>query len=290
MADKGKLELKLTDVFGGRIRELVTVNLRHMEFSERRVAKGLNAAGLIRIGGLRQVPRGQYRVTVTPPSYTPVGRFVNIPASGAAQWQAALPVDPDNVEDVTFPSYGRLSQALRDLLGRSNNVLGFEGLSGRPLYEELDDIRRAGLLNIAAKCLVTPLADETVVLPRIEEIYELRGDRFFAKVPKTLREETKNSVQNRLFDKADESLHHPPEGFSNAGSFKTPDDYGNLQLSFFMNGDETRADIDIDDAAGFAHVFQVLRNWLSGRPTHPYDIGQILFKHQSVDPGYRFVV
>ena len=71
---------------------------------------------------------------------------------------------------------------------------------------------------------------------------------------------------------------------------KTPDDYGNLQLTFFMKGDETRADIDIDDAAGLAHVFQVLGNWLSGRPTHPYDIAQILFKHQSVDPGYRFVV
>ena len=49
MADKGKLELKLTDVFGGRIRELVTANLRHLELSEHKVAKGLNAAGLIRI-------------------------------------------------------------------------------------------------------------------------------------------------------------------------------------------------------------------------------------------------
>ena len=290
MADKGKLELKLTDVFGGRIRELVTANLRHLELSERRVVKRLDAARPVRITGLRQTPRGRYRLTVTPPSYMPVSRFVNIPASGAAQFHLHLPVDPDNVEKVSFPAYGRLSRTLRDLLARSDNVLGFEGLSGQQLYDKLDDIRKAGLLNIAAKCAVTPLADETVVLPRIEEIYELRGDRFFAKVPKTLREDTKNSVRNRLFDKADESLHRPPQGFSNAGSFKTPDDYGNLQLSFFMKGDETRADIDIDDAAGLAHVFQVLRNWLTRRPTHPYDIAQILYKHQTVDPGYRFVV
>ena len=220
MADKGKLELKLTDVFGGRIRELVSANLRHMELSDRSMNKGLNAAGLIRITGLRQTPRGRYRLTVTPPSYMPVSRFVNIPASGAAKFHLHLPVDSDQVDKVNFPPYARLSRTLRDLLGRSNNVLGFEGLSGQQLYDKLDCIRKAGLLNIAAKCSVTPFADETVVLPRIDEIYELRGDRFFAKVPKTLREDTKNSARNRLFDKADDTLHHPPEGFSKAGSFK----------------------------------------------------------------------
>ena len=217
----------------------------------------------------------------------PVSRFVNIPASGAAKLHLDLPVDPDHVDEVTFPPYERLPRTLRDLLERSKNVLAFKDLSGSRLYDKLDDIRKAGLLNIAAKCAVTPLADETVVLPHIEEIHELRGDRFFAKVPKTLREETKNSARSGLFDKVDESQHHPPRGFSNAGSFKTPDDYGNLQLSFFMKGDETRADIDIDDAAGLGHVFQVLRNWFTRRPTHPYDIAQILFKHQSVDAGYR---
>ena len=47
---------------------------------------------------------------------------------------------------------------------------------------------------------------------------------------------------------------------------------------------------DIDDAAGLEHLFQVLRNELTGRPTHPYDIHEILIKHQMLDPGYELVV
>ena len=63
---------------------------------------------------------------------------------------------------------------------------------------------------------------------------------------------------------------------------------GNLQLTFFMNGNDCVADIDIDDANGFAHVFQVLRNKLSGEPTHPYNIHEILIASQGLDPGYTF--
>jgi hypothetical protein len=35
-------------------------------------------------------------------------------------------------------------------------------------------------------------------------------------------------------------------------------------------------------------VFQVLRNSLTGRPTHPYDIHEILLLHQKLDVGYQF--
>ena len=57
-------------------------------------------------------------------------------------------------------------------------------------------------------------------------------------------------------------------------------------MTFFRSGDRCVADIDIDDAAGLGHVFQVMRNHLSGKPTHPYNIHQILTKHQNLDPGY----
>jgi hypothetical protein len=57
-----------------------------------------------------------------------------------------------------------------------------------------------------------------------------------------------------------------------------------------MNGNDCVADIDIDDAAGLEHLFQVVRNALTGRPTSPFDIHEILVQHQMLDPGYRFVV
>jgi hypothetical protein len=158
------------------------------------------------------------------------------------------------------------------------------------LYDALDNVRKAGFLNIARKTGATGLSNGKNVLFYIQELTELRGDRFFAVVSKELREETKNSIDAGIFHKADQSLHHPPKGFSAAGSFKTSDRYGNLQLTFFNKGDEWVADIDIDDAGGLEHVFQVLRNKLSGRPTHPYNIHEILVKFQQLDPGYTFLV
>jgi hypothetical protein len=37
-------------------------------------------------------------------------------------------------------------------------------------------------------------------------------------------------------------------------------------------------------------VFQVLRNQLTNRPTHPYDIHELLHFYQKLDPGYSLEV
>jgi hypothetical protein len=176
-------------------------------------------------------------------------------------------------------------------LDSSDGVLGYEGKRGESLYEVLDDIRRAGLLNIVSKAMATSLTGGKRVIEGIEKLMELRGDRFFARVTRQLREDTKNSVLDGLFYSVSGALHHPPAGYQSAGSFKTWDHYGNLQLTFFINDDdECRADIDIDDAAGIEHIFQVMRNVLSGSPTHPYNIHEILVGYQHIDPQYSFNV
>jgi hypothetical protein len=197
-------------------------------------------------------------------------------------------VDPDKVVSVDFPGWDRIPFAQR-LLEASTNVLGYAGLRGEALYNQFDSIRRAGLLNIIAKCRRTPLESGGVVFDHIREIRELRGDRFFAVVPKELRENVKNSSLSGLFEEVNGSLHRPPDGYSLAGSYKTPDRYGNLQLTFFASGENWIADIDIDDASGVEHVFQVLRNRITGQPTHPYYIHDILVRYQEIDPGYKFV-
>lgn len=50
-----------------------------------------------------------------------------------------------------------------------------------------------------------------------------------------------------------------------------------------------KADVDVDDAQGIEHVFQVLGHWMTGEGTHPYDIHQILVWYQGIDPGYRLL-
>jgi len=289
MAAEVRLQLELLNVYGKFLGEKVDVILRHQVLNET-VKASVNATNKIQITGLRGAPQGLYRIEIDPPSYQYVSQFVPMKASGITPLSLTFPIDPGKVKKVNFPAFASklVSDDLRTLLENSDKVFSFEGKKGKELYDALDDIRRAGMLNIAVKTAATPLTNGRTVLSYIQRLNEIRGDRFFCSVPRELREETKNSVAEGLFDPADQSQHHPPEGFSHAGSFKTPDHYGNLQLTFFMRGDECVADIDIDDANGLEHIFQVLRNKLSGNPTHPYNIHEILVGYQHLDPGYTF--
>jgi len=284
------LSLELRDVYGDLLKEKVDIILRHQVLSQV-VKVSNNASTKIQIKGLNGAPQGLYRIDIDPPSYQYVSQFINIKASGTTTLELSFPIDPSKVKKVKFPAFGSTEADLQRVLENSEKVLGFEGNKGTALYNLLDDIRRAGLLNITAKTRATLLTNGRTVLSYVQELREIRGDRFFAAVPKELREETKNSVAEGLFHPADQSLHHPPANFSHAGSFKTPDHYGNLQLTFFMNAaGDCVADIDIDDAAGIEHVFQVLRNKFSGSPTHPYNIHEILVGYQHNDPGYSFQI
>jgi hypothetical protein len=289
MDKDGQLRLKLLNVYGELLGESVDIILRHQNLTDNRVARE-PASKRIHIKDLHGAPQGLYRIEVDPPSYLPISQFVNLKASGITDVEITFPIDPQKVKSVTFPAFQDLPGDLKKLLENSSEVLGFEGKGGEALYGALDDIRKAGLLNIFKKAANTRLSNGQTVFPYIQGLRELRGDRFFAAVPKVLREETKNSVAAGLFSPASELLHRPPEGFTKAESFKTEDHYGNLQLSFFVRGDEWVVDADIDDAAGLEHWFQVLRNTLTGRPTHPYDIHEILVSFQQLDPGYRFIV
>jgi hypothetical protein len=284
-----KLQLDLRNVAGKFLGEKVDIICRHQVLSEVKKASP-NVTGKVQITGLRGAPQGLYRMEIDPPSYQYVSQFINMKASGITSASFVFPIDPGKVKNVIFQAYTKLVQDLRTVLEKSDEVSSFPGKKGPQLYDALDDIRKAGMLNIGIKTANTPLSNGRTVLSYIERLLEIRGDRFFCVVPKELRQETKNSVAEGLFDSAGDVLHDPPPGFERAGSFKTPDRYGNLQLTFFTKGDECVADIDIDDAGGLEHIFQVLRNKVSGKPTHPYNIHEILIAHQKLDPGYSFVV
>jgi len=289
MADNARLQLELRDVYGKFLGEKVDIILRHKVLSEVKKASPTVTAK-VEIAGLEGAPQGRYQMEIDPPSYQYVSEFVNMKASGITSRSITFPIDPGKVVKVNFQAFAKLTEDLRILLDKSDKVLSFEGKKGKDLYDALDDIRKAGMLNIATKTNATALSNGRTVLSYIEQLNEIRGDRFFCDVPKELRSETKNSAAEGLFRKVDGSLHTPPPGFQPAESFKTSEKYGNLQLTFFTNGEKFKADIDIDDAGGLEHVFQVLRNKLSGKPTHPYNIHEVLVAHQHLDPGYTFVV
>lgn len=291
MARDGKLRLRILDAYGNFIQEKADVLLRNQAVTDQVRLAGLDLAQEVVVDALLGPPQNLYLLELAAPSYRPVRRFVSTATRPGPARLIYLPIDSHKVVRVDFPAYEDLAEGARRLLERSDAVLGQSGHAGKELYLNLDPIRRAGLLNILAKCRRTLLANGEHVLGYLaaepSALLEIRGDRFFVAVPKELREEVKHSVAEEIFEPVSGALHTPPKGFSAAGSFKTRDSYGNLQLTFFARGNRWVADIDIDDAAGLEHVFQVMRNALTGRPTHPYDIHQILLIHQELDSGYR---
>jgi len=292
MDKKGKLGLELVNVFGESVQEKAVITLECQDLTDRQRADA-QASGPFVIPGLHGPPTNLYKVQIDVPGYRTVSFFASAEETATpANRVVFLAVDPNKVMRVQFPGFDATGNEAQGLLERSGGVLGFANKKGAALYGDLDDLRKAGFLNIVAKCRRTRLANGRSVLSyfaeEISQLQEMRRDRFFSVVPKELREETKNSLADNLFDEASGLLHHPPAGFKPAGSFKTPDRAGNLQLSFFAKGNDFVADVDIDDANGFAHLFQLIQN--IGGSTHPYNIHQILVRTQEIDPGYRLFV
>ena len=287
MAESGRLELEFVDVEGRRLTETVDIHLRHRVLSEQRRVRAHDASRAIGIPDLRAEPQGLYILEVRAASYWPISRFVTVPASPGPRQTITLPIRPDRARAV-FPAYEGLDDRVRGVLERSRSVRGHEGRTGPTLYAALGDEARAGLLNIAKKSLATPFRNGADLLQHVT-LLDILGDRCFVEVPPGLRDQMPGFVDEEIFRSVDGSLHHAPAGFVPAGSFKTLDAFGNLQMTFFQGGSSWRADVDIDDAAGLGHVFQVMRNHFTGDPTHPYSIHQILVAHQQLDPGYRLL-
>lgn len=290
MNNKGKLGFELLNVFGEFIQETVTITLDCQDVTDRQRAD-VTASGPVVVSGLQGPPTNLYKVQIDAPGYRPVGFFASAQETPLKR-VVFFAVEPNKVVRTLFPGFDSIDDKAKILLESSDGVLGFANKKGASLYGDLDDLRKAGFLNIIAKCRRTLLSNGRSVLSYFAEapsqLQEMRRDRFFLTLPKELREETKNSVADGLFEAATAILHHPPAGFKSAGSFKTSDRAGNLQLSFFAKGNDFIADVDIDDANGFAHVFQLIQN--IGGSTHPYNIHQILVRTQEIDPGYRLFV
>jgi hypothetical protein len=207
------------------------------------------------------------------------------------QQSIVLPLDAGRVTGIDAPPFDSLGADLKGVL-EASSVEGLEDKRGAALYDAVDAVAKAGMLNIYAKMKVTKFADNRDCFSYVTAFTRLRGDRFFAKMAKELRDAVKNSIPAHRFHEAPGALHTPPPDFVLTDSFKTPDLYGNLQLTFFSNPDtlEFISDTDIDDAQGVEHIFQVLRPVFTGQDTNPYDIHEILLEFQKIDPGYKLLV
>lgn len=118
----------------------------------------------------------------------------------------------------------------------------------------------------------------------------LEQDRLFLKVTAALVEETANS---NAFHPVPAALHEPVPGYTIIPCYKTFDHYGNLQLTLQRQGDtgtNYAVDVDIDDAQGIEHIFQVRHNSVAG-PANPYGVHEILLQSKpAVEAGYDSMI
>jgi hypothetical protein len=228
-------------------------------------ALDVRGAATVKFEGL--IAGEPYIVRVFPVRHRPVAQFA-IPRDGDAQTMTLFsPIHPERVREARFPAYADLDPVLKDVLERSR--LEGSDHSGAALYQDLSADEKAGLFNLFAKMSSVGFDDRRTIWSFVDDVYRVRPDRVFVNVQV--------------------GLHTPPLGFVSAGSYKTFDDFGNLQLSFFCSQAAPLAfkvDADIDDAAGLAHSFQVIRNFVTQGTTHPYDIHEILVFRQEATLPY----
>ncbi len=254
-----------------------------------------------------RVPRiiaGQpYTLRVLPMRHRIVQQFASVPnGRDAGLVSVYCPVDPRRVVAPLFPGYASLDPALCRVLEVSTleQEAGPQPAARTPraaspgerLFIALDDTQKAGLLNVFAKMRNTLMGGKPT-WDFVTDLYRVRGDRLFANVTIDFRDRVKNEVAGGTFRSVSGTLHKAPQGFVPADSFKTQDQYGNLQVTFFSSEDTPlrfRVDADIDDAAGIEHAFQVIGHNLTGEATHPYDIHEILTFYQRIDVGYGLPV
>jgi hypothetical protein len=283
------LKLDLVDVRGNGISDDVRVELASMENSQR-YRNTVFVKRTVEVAGVSAGAFSRYQVTVWPSDYR-VSQFFVVLRDGQTTTRDPLvfPVDPGKVTGIRAKQYAELDARLRNVLEASMLDTN-SGLQGSALYEALDAPRKACLLNIFTKAASTRLLDGSSCFDHVGGLIKLRGDRFFARTKAALREEVQNAKD--LFGEVSGALHHSPiEGYTDAKSFKTKDKYGNLQLTFFRRGttgDDYLVDADIDEASGIKHGFEVFRNWVADHTTDPFEIRDVLIRHQLLDPGYEF--
>ena len=217
----------------------------------------------------------------------PIAR--NLPSEARVR----LMVDPKKVRDVAAPAFADLPATFRRALERAVMVemsaedRDLVGLSGAALYDAMGPMRKASLLNLVAKGLHGS-ADRIASFVRAPAI--LRQDRCFAEVHPALHAKL---CRSDAFKSAPGALHKPPQGFELMDSFKSRDAHANLQVTFMrqIGADVMWADVDIDEASGFEHGFEVIRNAVVDRRTNPYLVRELLLlsAEEPIDPGYDFV-
>lgn len=288
------LKLQLTDAGHADLNDKIQVDLYDLH-SSTHLQSSASVKRELLVTDIPASPAAQYRLMLTPVNHRIVQIFVQLEDGQTKEASLSFPVAPKQVKAIAAPGFAQLPGDARRILDQAACPAFLDGashfLTGDSLYRAFDSqpLLKACFLNIVAKSAATPLSSGQSCLNLFGGLRRIAQDRLYLQTSAALWEETQVS---HSFHPVSAALHDPLPEYRIVGSYKTFDRYGNLQLTFQRRGetgDDYVIDVDIDDAQGIEHLFQVLRNSVAG-PTNPYDIHDILLQQQPrVDPGYSFV-
>jgi len=303
---KGNLVVHLSDMTGALAKGRVEVDLRRVDGANGAGGENMEVSvngpvGRFTITGIlcQTGPGTMYEVRVSTDHYRKYAFFQSIreDRDNIASDDVEFWVKPGDVKDITAPTFADLPATVRGMCDQATMIVEkpedkeLTGLSGRALYQQMDPLRKACLLNIATKAADAKTAGNC--LPTFRGLLISRQDRLFARVTPGLVELLQTGA---MFKSAPATLHEPPQGFEMSvhGSFKSKDAHANLQVTFMTEiaTGTLAADIDIDESLGIEHGFEVIRNAVFKKRTNPYLIREFLnaadFEKHSLSPDYQF--
>lgn len=288
MADTTNLILNFFSASGAQVDDKVTISLKHFRLSDSRIARNKSTLNSLRIADLMATHTGIYLLDIEPRKHRAVRQNITLPMGQDFPMDVKLFIDSNKISAINFPSFRSQPADLQDKLNASQ----VGGKGGEALYNSLKTNNRqlAGLLNICSKMRGTKTVDGSDVFSFIESFRGVDQDRFFANVSPGFQKAMEESERAGLFDLVDGSL-HKIAGFDLAKSYKSKDDFGNLQVTFFVQPGTGAVvvDADIDESSGLDHFFVVLDHGLTGGKTDPFLVNQLLLG-QGIDPGYEILV
>jgi hypothetical protein len=302
---EGNLVVHLSDMAGALAKGRVDIDLKRVSGSAGAGGENMEVSvagpvGILTITGVacQTGPGTMYEVRASMPHYRKYAFFqlIREDRNNTASDDVEFWVKPGDVRDLQAPTLANLPATVQDMLGNATMIVDkaedrdLVGLSGKALYKRMGPLQRACLLNITKKAADAKTASNC--LPAFGDLLILRQDRLFARVASDLRERLRTAP---MFKSAPYALHQPPPGFSPPlESFKSRDPHANLQVTFMteLATGGLAADIDIDEASGIEHGFEVIRNAVFKKRTNPYLIREFLnaadLPGHSLSPDYTF--
>src|SRR6266403_4283872 len=105
MEGKGSLALDLIDVYGDHLNDRFDLFLKHTVLSIAPVFKNQDASKQLVVNELDSTQGGLYSLLAYPVNYRPVGRFIRINEGQTTSITLTLPIVPEKVVRVDFPTY-----------------------------------------------------------------------------------------------------------------------------------------------------------------------------------------